>query len=142
MTVAYPFVTQITCPISLFIFWNVNAGVHFAVLAKVYSIFSFSEITSDYIILNFFCRYLLVDSFDITAYGFIDVNYDVKSSLMTHENGSMYFLVPQVTLDSIFSNIIFCIPIIDIKPMTSTGIDNQVVFHIFMGSAIRELLLT
>ncbi|CAO2820404.1 unnamed protein product [Amaranthus hypochondriacus] len=48
---------------------------------------------------NLFRRYLLVDSFDITAYGFIDVNYDVKSSLMTHENGSMYFLVPQIELN-------------------------------------------
>ncbi|XP_048503546.1 protein PHYLLO, chloroplastic isoform X4 [Beta vulgaris subsp. vulgaris] len=45
---------------------------------------------------NSFRRYLLVDSLNITAYGFIDINYDMKSSLMKHDPGSLYFIIPQV----------------------------------------------
>ncbi|XP_056697055.1 protein PHYLLO, chloroplastic isoform X3 [Spinacia oleracea] len=48
---------------------------------------------------NSFRRYLLVDSLNITAYGFIGSSYDMKSSFMKHETGSFYFIIPQIELN-------------------------------------------
>lgn len=48
---------------------------------------------------NSFRRYLLVDSLNITAYGFIGINYDNDSSFMKRETGSCYFVVPQIELN-------------------------------------------
>lgn len=48
---------------------------------------------------NSFRRFLLVDSLNTTAYGFIGFNYDIESSLMKHETGSSYFIIPQIELN-------------------------------------------
>ncbi|GAB2248413.1 hypothetical protein Droror1_Dr00008295 [Drosera rotundifolia] len=47
---------------------------------------------------NTFRRFLLVDSLNITAYGFTNVSHDILSSIVKHEKGSFYFLIPQIEL--------------------------------------------
>ncbi|KAH9607030.1 hypothetical protein KSS87_013805 [Heliosperma pusillum] len=48
---------------------------------------------------NSFRRYLLVESLNVKAYGFIGINYDIKSSIMKHETASFYFVIPQIELN-------------------------------------------
>lgn len=43
------------------------------------------------------CRFLTTDSSPITAYGFLDINFAFECSFVEHEEGSFFFLVPQVT---------------------------------------------
>ncbi|KAJ0096045.1 hypothetical protein Patl1_16607 [Pistacia atlantica] len=47
----------------------------------------------------FVCRYLSNDSIPVTTYGFMDSNFDLKSSSMKHEAGSFYFFIPQIELN-------------------------------------------
>ncbi|GMH01833.1 hypothetical protein Nepgr_003672 [Nepenthes gracilis] len=46
-----------------------------------------------------YCLYLLVDSPNITAYGFIGINYDIETSFLKPETGSFYFFIPQIELN-------------------------------------------
>jgi len=73
---------------------------------KAYCGFDCSEILKHIQIV--FCRYLLVDSLNITAYGFIGINYDIDSSFMKREIGSFYFVIPQVTCVLFASCIALC----------------------------------
>ncbi|GAB4828987.1 hypothetical protein Ancab_018646 [Ancistrocladus abbreviatus] len=58
---------------------------------------NFCTSSTNYGEMNSLKRYLLVDSFNMTAYGFIGINYDIKTSSMKHETGSSYFLIPQAS---------------------------------------------
>uniref|UniRef100_A0A803L7K1 Mandelate racemase/muconate lactonizing enzyme C-terminal domain-containing protein n=1 Tax=Chenopodium quinoa TaxID=63459 RepID=A0A803L7K1_CHEQI len=75
-------------------FFNKTRGV-FGIGAAV----SFRQSSSRSDEWNSFRRYLLVDSLNITVYGFIDSNNDIKSSFMKHETGSLYFIIPQIELN-------------------------------------------
>ncbi|KAI4302200.1 hypothetical protein MLD38_037978 [Melastoma candidum] len=44
-------------------------------------------------------RFLTTDSSPITAYGFLDTNFNSELSSVDHEEGSFFFLVPQIELD-------------------------------------------
>nr|CAN61232.1 hypothetical protein VITISV_040688 [Vitis vinifera] len=44
-------------------------------------------------------RYLSIDSTCVTAYGFMNANFNEESSSMRHEAGSFYIFIPQIELD-------------------------------------------
>ncbi|KAL6349813.1 hypothetical protein AAG906_001700 [Vitis piasezkii] len=48
---------------------------------------------------NSFKRYLSIDSTCVTAYGFMNANFNEESSSMRHEAGSFYIFIPQIELD-------------------------------------------
>ncbi|KAK6133984.1 hypothetical protein DH2020_032275 [Rehmannia glutinosa] len=53
-------------------------------------------------------RYLSAEPTSSKAYGFLDIEFDTKMSTIKHQNGSIYFFIPQIELDE-FEDIPFLI---------------------------------
>lgn len=80
-------------PTSKSLYLNQNRGV-FGIGAAIYFTHSASCASEERTKL----RYLSTNSIPITAYGFMDINFNTESSCIKHEAGSFYFFVPQIEL--------------------------------------------
>ncbi|KAA8532823.1 hypothetical protein F0562_033059 [Nyssa sinensis] len=77
------------------LFLNGSRGV-FGIGAALYFQGSPSRALAEW---SSFKRYLSVNSDLVTAYGFMDIYFDTKSSSMKHGTGSFYLFIPQIELD-------------------------------------------
>ncbi|GLU04852.1 hypothetical protein SLE2022_219810 [Rubroshorea leprosula] len=77
------------------LFLNRTGGV-FGIGAAVYFTDSSSCFPGSESLIN---RYLSSDSIFASIYGFVDINFDTKSSSVKHDAGSFYFFIPVIELD-------------------------------------------